>query len=429
MRNRFLLFSLFAFVVHSFGQVSTPPKADSTYFFAEQMPSYPGGEQAFYKYLQNNIHYPDSAKIFGIQGTVYIGFSIEKDGSVSNVREQKGVVGGPDLSAEAIRVLAAMPPWTPGTMNGEPVRVSVTQPIRFTLDDGTSTRPSSHNYALVNLCGKNDTAAISLKDVSNARMPVFVGGDTAMQRFFHRADEICQAFPARTNNQTMLFSFIVDSTGKMRDLRVELSIRGDLEITSAIAQQFCSMPDWIPGGTGNYGSKKSTNASVKLYAVLELGSYNKSGKMLAAGHAYLFLNKQDAINFIIVPPPPPPMSQAEFERMHLLAKSPNDTTVFYSVYPAASYIGGADSLSAYMKRNLKQPASANGKYGMVLVSFVVEKNGTISQVKVTREVAGAPALSAEAIRVVKLMPAWKPATVGGSPVRSTMTLPVKFTGN
>lgn len=101
--------------------------------FAEEMPHMTGGEAAFQAYLQANIRYPQMEKEQGKDGTVYIYFEVGKDGSIGNVRTQKGVTGAPGLSKEAERVIKSMPPWTPGKMNGRAVKVGMTVPVKFTL--------------------------------------------------------------------------------------------------------------------------------------------------------------------------------------------------------------------------------------------------------------------------------------------------------
>ncbi|MBI3135031.1 MAG: energy transducer TonB [Bacteroidetes bacterium] len=91
------------------------------------------------------------------------------------------------------------------------------------------------------------------------------------------------------------------------------------------------------------------------------------------------------------------------------------------------FIGGADALDDFIKKNIKYPAEAKEKgiQGKVYVQFVVEKDGSVTNVIVRR---GANALlDAEAVRVVKLMPAWKPGTMRGKKVRVRYTLPVVFT--
>jgi len=97
----------------------------------EESPSFPGGDVARIKFLQENIEYPTMARESGIQGTVYVTFVVEPNGSVSNVQILRGIGGGCD--EEAIRVIKAMPNWNPGKQRGKPVRVQFNMPIKFTL--------------------------------------------------------------------------------------------------------------------------------------------------------------------------------------------------------------------------------------------------------------------------------------------------------
>ncbi len=97
----------------------------------ESMPGYPGGDAARMKFLQDNIKYPQMARESGIQGTVYVTFVVETDGSVTDVRVLRGIGGGCD--EEAIRVINKMPNWNAGKQRGKPVRVQFNMPIKFTL--------------------------------------------------------------------------------------------------------------------------------------------------------------------------------------------------------------------------------------------------------------------------------------------------------
>lgn len=107
---------------------------DNVLMFAEEMPEFPGGQAAMMDFIKKSIRYPETAKEAGIQGTVYVNFIVEKDGSLTNVKVIKGVNGGMGLNEEAVRVINSMPKWTPGKMNGKPVRVSMNLPVRFKLD-------------------------------------------------------------------------------------------------------------------------------------------------------------------------------------------------------------------------------------------------------------------------------------------------------
>jgi periplasmic protein TonB len=105
---------------------------DVIFTVVEDQPSFPGGEEARIRYLQENLRYPQMAREAGIQGTVFVTFVVERDGSVTDVRVIRGIGGGCD--EEAIRVVRNMPRWQPGRQRGQPVRVQFNMPIRFVLN-------------------------------------------------------------------------------------------------------------------------------------------------------------------------------------------------------------------------------------------------------------------------------------------------------
>lgn len=93
----------------------------------EQMPSFPGGNYALLKYLEENVRYPDTEAC--VSGRVIVRFLINEDGSIGKVEIAKSLA--PEFDAEAIRVVKAMPKWIPGMQMGEMVKVSYTLPINF----------------------------------------------------------------------------------------------------------------------------------------------------------------------------------------------------------------------------------------------------------------------------------------------------------
>ena len=109
--------------------------ADTTknvvYDVTETLPQFPGGQGVMMKYLAANIKYPASAVKAKKQGRVIVAFVIQKDGSVTNARIVRSV--DPELDAEALRIVKAMPNWTPGTQDGKPVNVRYTIPVVFSL--------------------------------------------------------------------------------------------------------------------------------------------------------------------------------------------------------------------------------------------------------------------------------------------------------
>lgn len=103
-----------------------------------------------------------------------------------------------------------------------------------------------------------------------------------------------------------------------------------------------------------------------------------------------------------------------------------ETKVFDVVEQMPSFPGGSGALNAWLSKNMRYPAIAeeNGIQGKVIVSFVVERNGSITDVKVAR--SADPSLDREAVRVVKDMPNWIPGKQNGSAVRVKYNVPVTF---
>ena len=108
-----------------------PIAEETPFIIVERMPEFPGGMNALQEFLAKNTRYPEDAKVTGIQGTVYLYFVVEKDGSISNIKTLRGIGGG--CAEEAERVLKSMPKWKPGNQFGKPVRVSFNVPVIFRL--------------------------------------------------------------------------------------------------------------------------------------------------------------------------------------------------------------------------------------------------------------------------------------------------------
>ena len=98
----------------------------------EQMPKFPGGDNGLMTFLKNTIKYPEAAEKAGKQGRVVVVFVVNTDGSISDAKVVRSV--SEELDAEALRVINAMPKWTPGKQNGKDVRVKFTLPVSFRLN-------------------------------------------------------------------------------------------------------------------------------------------------------------------------------------------------------------------------------------------------------------------------------------------------------
>lgn len=113
---------------------NTPEERDNEgeiFMIVEEMPEFPGGQEALQKYLAENIRYPVIAEENGIQGRVFVSFVINQKGEVTNATVMRGV--DTHLDREALRVIQAMPKWKPGKQRNVPVRVSCVLPVNFVL--------------------------------------------------------------------------------------------------------------------------------------------------------------------------------------------------------------------------------------------------------------------------------------------------------
>ncbi len=119
------------------GQLSRPEPTVSAhidrmvFMEPEKMPQFPGGLPEMDKFINTKLNYPREAVKSNVQGTVFVGFVIDTDGKVKDVRVLKGIGSG--CEEEVVRVLQQMPQWQPGTENGSAVAVSYSLPVDFKL--------------------------------------------------------------------------------------------------------------------------------------------------------------------------------------------------------------------------------------------------------------------------------------------------------
>ncbi len=109
--------------------VSEKPVKDKE--IADKMPEFKGGHEAMTKYMIENVKYPEEAKKNGIQGKVFVSFTVTKTGKLDNIKVIR--TASDLLNAEALRVISSMPDWEPGLSKGTAVDVEITVPIMFRL--------------------------------------------------------------------------------------------------------------------------------------------------------------------------------------------------------------------------------------------------------------------------------------------------------
>lgn len=115
--------------------VNPIPEVEDTMVYdswkVEKMPKFVGGDEALYKWIQDNIKYPKELKEIGIEGIVGIQFVVDKDGKVKNIEIIRSL--DPDLDKYVLNKISEMPNWEPGFKDSKYVAVKYALPIKFKL--------------------------------------------------------------------------------------------------------------------------------------------------------------------------------------------------------------------------------------------------------------------------------------------------------
>lgn len=127
----FLLVVLFSFAKNSAAQ--SHAKAGFGVTVVQEQPKFPGGDDSLFSFLKNNLRYPQEAKLAWVQGKVYVGFLVDREGKIKDIRLLNSV--SKQLDDEALRVIHMMPDWIPGRTGSTPVDVHFILPIDFVLPE------------------------------------------------------------------------------------------------------------------------------------------------------------------------------------------------------------------------------------------------------------------------------------------------------
>ena len=114
-----------------FTDIGEEDSPEEEFVIAEKLASFPGGQEAWLKYLRKNLKYPKHAQRIGIEGKVFLNFLVDAKGNISNIEVLRGIGGG--CNEEAIRVLENAPNWNPGLQRGIPVKSPMSIYIVFRL--------------------------------------------------------------------------------------------------------------------------------------------------------------------------------------------------------------------------------------------------------------------------------------------------------
>jgi TonB family protein len=278
-------------------------------------------------------------------------------------------------------------------------------PLTFKLSDGQPTKPAQ----------KADVSKPDMKPDKNGvyqiveEMPKFPGGESALMEYVSKNVVYPEEAKEKEIQGRVFISFVVEKDGSIGEVKVLRGIGGGCD--EEAARVISSMPKWKPGKQKG----EFVRVSYQIPIMFKLGQtndeYKTTVKTVIAGDGDYSYKASTAT----VPDNPAKASM-----------KPDKDGVYQIVDEMPEFPGGVEALMDYVSRNVKYPESAkeNNLQGRVLVKFVIEKDGSVSNVEVGR--GWGNELDDEAVRVVKAMPKWKPGKQDGKPVRVSFILPINF---
>lgn len=364
----------------SFAQDNEQP-----FLIAETMPSFRGGDlNTFRAWVQENVKYPAEAVKNNIQGRVILSFVVEKDGSVSNMQ----ILQTPDrsLSAEALRVIEASPKWTPGEQRGQKVRVKYTLPVDFRM--GATAQAELQDGSIRETGEKEDDQPFLIAET----MPLFPMqegdnpgyGDLNTFRTWVQANVKYPAEAFRNGEQgRVVLSFVVEKDGSVSNIQI-LQTPGKA-FSEETRRVVAASPKWKPGE--QRGEKVRVRYTLPVdFRITATAQDTKTSENKGSGEE----------PFLVVDTPP------QFNG------------------------GDIGEFRRWVQMNVKYPAEALGKniYGKVLVTFVIEKDGSVGNAEIFK--SPDKSLADEVLRVIGKSPKWTPGKQRGEAVRVKFGMPVDF---
>ena len=430
---------------------------DKVYQVCEKAPEFPGGMDAMMKYLYENIKYPAEAEAAGKDGRAIVQFIVKKDGSIGNVEIIRSS-GDNSLDTEAIRVIASMPKWNPGTQGGKPVNVKLTLPVVFKVqksakklsgtlnidDKGSVSVPNAHNMAIV-INGRFYDGD-NLKDIQLKSEDIESITVVSIDQLTGKDHEKCKALGKK--------GVIYIDKKKYR-----FNTLGDNEEVFMVCEQQPEFPGgaremmkWLSSNIKYPKAARDINAQGKIYVTFIVKADGAITGVRAVNSEYSSNNAkvQDAMNL-------------ESHLLHcqaavnLLENDMRGLEKDIADWERESKVLQADGASAdilerrreelekarvELERTKKRVAqakneledaqqmlmAATNELGDVVVNAYKNSNSESITGKELLELnkTAIVALADEAVRVVRAMPKWNPGMQGGKPVNVQHTLPIMF---
>ncbi len=347
---------------------SQKSEENTPYIMVEKMPTFQGGDlNVFRNWVQSKIQYPKEAMEKGIMGRVVCSFVVEKDGSLTDF----DVLQSPDksLGDEVVRILKTSPKWEPGEQRGEKVRVKYTVPIVFSIGNKNVADANVHGRVIDAKTKKQvPNVAVLIKEKS-----IGVFADESGQYIIKGQPE-------------GIYTLIASAVGyKSAEKSVSIAPDKNVEVNFELEENVVSLNEVTVSSDTKVAEANAKAATAKV---------------------------QEAAN-----------AQAAAE-----AKVAKDGDMPYiKVEKMPTFMGGdLNVFRNWVQSKIQYPKEAmdKGIKGRVVCSFVVEKDGSLTEFDVLQ--SPDKSLADEVVRILKTSPKWEPGEQRGEKVRVKYTVPIVF---
>lgn len=379
--------------------------------------------------IKSEINYPNIAKENGVKGDVLVSFIVEEDGSVTNPKIERGT--DPSFNTEAIRVISTLPKLEQFTyiVDDEPLRIKYNGHFAFRIDGKKSTiNVYIGGYSVQTIADRTgDDKPLFIVDGVKMGKAFNINSITESdieQKIIYQKEAAIATYGEEGKNGAVLITLkdhsksSVSNKEKNSEVKVIGSSSMQGETLSAISEIFennslliivddVKMPKDFDINSIKPDDIESISVLKDASAKANYGNEGKDGVIVIATKKTLQMNngkKKDSDQ----------------------NKTNGDDDVFVVVENQPEFPGGVQALMKFLGDNVRYPVEAmkSGTQGRVITSFVINKDGSISDIEIERGVD--PLLDAEAIRVIGMMPEWKPGTQRGQAVNVRFTIPVTF---
>lgn len=409
----------------------------------EERPEYPGGMKEAIKYIQAHIQYPPTAIYKKIQGRVWIESVIDRNGKVIHPKIAYSV--HPLLDQEALRIIRMMPDWKPGKLNGETVKVKYSFPVTFRIGDHVTLIDEGPK------CNPNDTGVVEIKYIPpvNADPPIkrtssikwghlvddtegvtkIYLNDWTHQEIKCKSEEINVVGTSISNSKAYVsiaspsfhmiykheaFLFREDKQKNLHQIHDEKISKESIAIQlddSKVIEIGVHLPKDVQ--PGDY--------------LLKIRLYNENETCLYTIHQWF--EAYNTSRQVSYREKPIPVGPANYSGKKFL---PDEEDVFDVVQHMPEFPGGMPKLMEFIRQNIQYPQAAKQSKleGTVIMQVVINKDGTVTQPRILRSVnpvlSADAALCEEALRIVSIMPKWKPGHQHGVNLKVKYAFPIKF---